>query len=74
MLPFPGEIKIGAARVSGGVFRWAEGAGVGSAESRVCAWLDGGLRRMHNYDGVHNGRLTKGRTPAEVLGAAKMWR
>jgi hypothetical protein len=40
-----------------------------------------GLRRelarslkLHNCDRAHNGRLTKGRTPAEVLGAAKMWR
>jgi len=40
-----------------------------------------GLRRelvryldIYNYDRVHNGRLTRGRTPAEVLGAAKMFR
>jgi hypothetical protein len=40
-----------------------------------------GLRRelvryldVYNHDPVHNGRLTKGRTPAEVLGAAKMLR
>jgi transposase InsO family protein len=40
-----------------------------------------GLRRElerylweYNFDRAHNGRLTKGRTPAEVLGAAKMWR
>jgi transposase InsO family protein len=40
-----------------------------------------GLRRelerylvLYNYDRAHNGRLTKGRTPAEVLGAARMWR
>ena len=40
-----------------------------------------GLRRelvryleLYNYDRTHNGRLTKGRIPAEVLGAAKMWR
>lgn len=40
-----------------------------------------GLRRElerylehYNHDRAHNGRLTKGRTPAEVLGAAKMWR
>jgi len=40
-----------------------------------------GLRRelerylvLYNYGRAHNGRLTKGRTPAEVLGAAKMWR
>jgi transposase InsO family protein len=40
-----------------------------------------GLRRelvryleLYNYDRAHNGRLTRGRTPAEVLGAAKMWR
>jgi transposase InsO family protein len=30
--------------------------------------------RLYNYDRTHNGRLTKGRIPAEVLGAAKMWR
>ena len=30
--------------------------------------------RLYNYDRAHNGRLTRGRTPAEVLGAAKMWR
>ena len=30
--------------------------------------------RLYNYDRTHNGRLTRGRTPAEVLGAAKMWR
>lgn len=30
--------------------------------------------RLHNYDRTHNGRHTKGRIPAEVLGAAKMWR
>jgi len=30
--------------------------------------------QLYNYDRAHNGRLTKGRTPAEVLGAAKMWR
>jgi len=40
-----------------------------------------GLRReleryllLYNHDRAHNGRLTKGRTPAEVLGAAKMYR
>jgi transposase InsO family protein len=40
-----------------------------------------GLRRelarylkLYNHDRAHNGRLTRGRTPAEVLGAAKMWR
>ena len=40
-----------------------------------------GLRRelvryleIYNYDRAHNGRLTRGRTPAEVLGAAKMFR
>jgi len=40
-----------------------------------------GLRReldryleIYNFDRAHNGRLTKGRTPAEVLGAAKMWK
>ena len=40
-----------------------------------------GLRRElerylahYNYDRTHNGRLTKGRIPAEVLGAAKMYR
>jgi hypothetical protein len=39
-----------------------------------------GLRRelerylaLYNYDRAHNGRLTKGRTPAEVFGAAKMF-
>ena len=39
-----------------------------------------GLRRelqryleLYNYDRRHNGRLTKGRTPAEVFGAAKMF-
>jgi len=39
-----------------------------------------GLRReleryleLYNYDRTHNGRLTKGRTPAEVFGAAKMF-
>jgi hypothetical protein len=30
--------------------------------------------RLYNYDRTHNGRHTKGRSPAEVLGAAKMWR
>ena len=30
--------------------------------------------RLYNYDRTHHGRLTKGRIPAEVLGAAKMWR
>ena len=30
--------------------------------------------RLYNYDRTHNGRLTKGRTPADVLGAAKMYR
>jgi transposase InsO family protein len=30
--------------------------------------------RHYNFDRTHNGRLTKGRTPAEVLGAAKMYR
>lgn len=30
--------------------------------------------RLYNYDRTHNGRHTKGRIPAEVLGAAKMWR
>ncbi len=29
--------------------------------------------RLYNHDRTHNGRHTKGRTPAEVLGAAKMW-
>ena len=40
-----------------------------------------GLRRelvryldYYNFDRTHNGRLTKGRIPAEVLGAAKMFR
>jgi transposase InsO family protein len=40
-----------------------------------------GLRRElerylvhYNFDRTHNGRLTKGRIPAEVLGAAKMYR
>jgi len=40
-----------------------------------------GLRRelerylvLYNYDRTHNGRHTRGRIPAEVLGAAKMWR
>jgi transposase InsO family protein len=40
-----------------------------------------GLRRElerylehYNFDRTHNGRLTKGRIPAEVLGAAKMFR
>ena len=40
-----------------------------------------GLRRelerylaLYNYDRTHNGRHTKGRIPAEVLGAAKMFR
>jgi len=40
-----------------------------------------GLRRelvryleIYNYDRAHNGRLTRGQTPAEVLGAAKMFR
>jgi len=40
-----------------------------------------GLRRelerylqLYNYDRAHNGRHTRGRTPAEVLGAAKMYR
>ena len=40
-----------------------------------------GLRRelvryleTYNHDRAHNGRLTRGRTPAEVLGAAKMFR
>lgn len=40
-----------------------------------------GLRRelvryleLYNHDRAHNGRLTRGRTPAEVLGAAKMFR
>jgi transposase InsO family protein len=39
-----------------------------------------GLRRelerylaLYNYDRTHNGRLTKGRTPAQVFGAAKMF-
>jgi transposase InsO family protein len=39
-----------------------------------------GLRReleryleLYNYDRTHNGRLTRGRTPAEVFGAAKMF-
>lgn len=39
-----------------------------------------GLRRelqrylaLYNYDRTHNGRLTQGRTPAEVFGAAKMF-
>ncbi len=30
--------------------------------------------QLYNYDRTHNGRLTKGRIPAEVLGAAKMYR
>jgi len=30
--------------------------------------------RHYNFDRTHNGRLTKGRIPAEVLGAAKMYR
>lgn len=30
--------------------------------------------QLYHYDRTHNGRLTKGRIPAEVLGAAKMWR
>lgn len=29
---------------------------------------------IYNHDRVHNGRLTRGRTPAEVFGAAKMFR
>ena len=40
-----------------------------------------GLRRElerylvhYNFDRTHNGRLTKGRIPADVLGAAKMYR
>lgn len=40
-----------------------------------------GLRRelerylqLYNYDRAHNGRLTRGRIPGEVLGAAKMYR
>ncbi len=40
-----------------------------------------GLRRElvrylehYNFDRTHNGRLTQGRIPAEVLGAAKMYR
>ena len=40
-----------------------------------------GLRReleryleLYNFDRTHNGRHTRGRIPAEVLGAAKMWR
>ena len=40
-----------------------------------------GLRRelerylvYYNFDRAHTGRLTRGRTPAEVLGAAKMYR
>jgi len=40
-----------------------------------------GLRReleryleYYNYERTHNGRLTQGRTPAQVLGASKMWR
>ena len=28
----------------------------------------------YNFDRAHNGRLTKGRIPAQVLGASKMWR
>jgi len=28
----------------------------------------------YNFDRAHNGRLTEGRIPAEVLGAAKMYR
>ena len=28
----------------------------------------------YNFERTHNGRLTRGRTPASVLGAAKMWR
>ncbi len=30
--------------------------------------------RYYNFDRAHTGTLTKGRTPAEVLGAAKMYR
>jgi transposase InsO family protein len=30
--------------------------------------------QLYNYDRTHNGRHTKGRIPAQVLGAAKMWR
>lgn len=30
--------------------------------------------RLYNQDRAHNGRLTKGRIPAEVLAADKMWR
>ena len=30
-------------------------------------------RQYYNHDRAHTGRLTQGRTPAEVLGAAKMW-
>jgi len=30
--------------------------------------------RLCNYDRTHNGRHTRGRAPAEVLCAAKMWR
>jgi hypothetical protein len=40
-----------------------------------------GLRRelvlypaIYDYDRVHNERLTRGRTPAEALGGAKMFR
>lgn len=40
-----------------------------------------GLRRElerylveYNYDRAHNGRLTRGRTPGDVFGAAKMWK
>ena len=29
--------------------------------------------RYYNHDRAHTGRRTKGRTPAQVLGAAKMW-
>jgi hypothetical protein len=29
---------------------------------------------IYNHDRAHNGRLTRGQTPVEVLGAAKMFR
>jgi transposase InsO family protein len=30
--------------------------------------------RYYNFDRTHRGRFTKGRTPDEVLGKAKMWK
>ena len=32
-----------------------------------------GCLHAYNHDRAHTGRLTQGLTPAEVLGAAKMW-